>query len=62
MFYGKKDIVERNFRVLKRDLKVMLMNVRKEGVVKEQPFVFYLSLILRMSLIKKIKDSGLIKK
>ncbi|KUG21237.1 transposase (is4) [hydrocarbon metagenome] len=58
--YRERDAIEKAFRSLKTDLQAMPLNVRKEATLKGYLFVVFLSLILRMRLLKRMKDTGLL--
>jgi transposase len=45
---------------LKQDLQVLPLNVKKESTMKGFLFVTFISLILRMKLLKQMKDAGLL--
>ncbi len=60
--YRSKDVVEKGFDVMKNELDVIPANVRKDGTMKGYLFICFLSLILRMRLIKLMRDAGLLSK
>lgn len=60
--YRCKDVVEKAFSMLKNDIEGLPLNVRKDSTVSGYLFVCYLSLILRMRLLRLSKESGLNKK
>lgn len=60
--YRCKDIVEKVFAMLKNDIEALPLNVRKDSTVAGYLFVCFLSLILRMRLLRLLKESGLNKK
>jgi len=60
--YRCKDIVEKVFDMLKNDIEALPLNVRKDTTVAGYLFVCFLSLILRMRLLRLLKESGLNKK
>jgi transposase len=45
---------------LKHDLQVLPMNVKKEATMRGFIFVTFISLILRMKLLKQMKDTDLL--
>lgn len=49
-------------RSLKQDLQVMPLNVKKESTLRGFLFVTFLSLMMRMRLLKQMKDTGLLEK
>jgi len=57
--YRCKDVVEKGFSMLKNDIEAVPMNVRKDSTVSGYLFVCFLSLILRMRLLRMMKESGL---
>jgi len=60
--YRCKDIVEKVFAMLKNDIEALPLNVRKDSTVAGYLFVCFLSLILRMRLLRLLKECGLNKK
>lgn len=60
--YRSKDIVEKGFSILKNNIEVTPMNVKKEATMRGYLFVCFLALIIRMRLQKIMKDSGLLDK
>lgn len=60
--YRCKDVVEKAFSMLKNDIEALPLNVRKDSTVAGYLFVCFLSLILRMRLLRLLKESGLNKK
>ncbi len=60
MVYRERDCIEKMFRMLKQDLQVLPMNVRKESTMRGFIFVTFISLILRMKLLKQMKDTDLL--
>ena len=59
--YRGKDLIEKGFEILKNDLDLYTPNVQKEDTLRGLLFAGFISLILRMRLIRKMKESGLIK-
>ncbi|MDW7758991.1 MAG: IS1634 family transposase, partial [Desulfuromonadales bacterium] len=60
--YRSKDVVEKGFDIMKNDLEVMPANVRKDTTMKGYLFICFLSLILRMRLMKMMRDAELSKR
>lgn len=60
--YRCKDIVEKGFSMLKNDIEALPLNVRKDSTIAGYLFVCFLSLILRMRLLRLLKESELNKK
>ena len=60
--YRCKDVVEKGFSMLKNDIEALPLNVRKDSTVAGYLFVCFLSLIIRMRLLRLLKESGLNKK
>ena len=58
--YRERDYIEKTFRTLKQDIQVLPLNVKKESTMKGFLFVTFLSLILRMKLLKQMKDTDLL--
>jgi transposase len=59
--YRGKDLIEKGFEILKNDLDLNTPNVQKEDTLRGLLFVGFISLILRMRLMKKMKEIGLTK-
>lgn len=59
--YRSKDVVEKGFDIMKNDIEVMPANVRKDSTMKGYLFICFLSLILRMRLMKMMREAGLSK-
>lgn len=59
--YRERDVIEKAFRSMKTDLQVMPLKMRNEATLKEYLFITFLSLILRMRLLKRMKDTDLLK-
>lgn len=55
--YRSKDIVEKGFYMLKNDIEVMPMHIRKDSTLKGYVFVCFLALIIRMRLMRMMKDT-----
>ena len=60
--YRCKDVVEKALSMLKNDIEALPLNVRKDSAVAGLLFVCFLSLILRMRSLRRLKESGLNKK
>lgn len=60
--YRSKDVVEKGFDILKNDIEVMPANVRKDTTMNGYLFICFLSLILRMRLMKMMRDAKLSKR
>jgi transposase len=54
--------VEKGFEMLKHDFAALPMNAHKTETVKGFLFLCFLSLILRMRLLKQMQDTGLCEK
>ena len=57
--YRQKDIVEKNFRVLKTSILQSPLNVQKQECVRGWIFILYLALIVRFRLQHLMRTSGL---
>lgn len=55
--YRERDCVEKAFLTLKDDLEVLPLQVKKKSTLKGFLFVTFLSLILRMRLLKRMKET-----
>ena len=60
MVYRERDTVEKAFRMMKQDLQVLPLNAKKETSMRGFLFVTFIGLILRMQLLKKMKETGLL--
>jgi transposase len=60
MVYRERECIEKMFRMLKQDLQLLPLNVRKESTMRGFIFVTFISLILRMKLLKQMKDTKLL--
>ena len=60
--YRNRDSIEKAFRILKTDLDIFPMRVRKESTIRGMLFIFFISLIIRTALIGGMISSGLVKK
>jgi transposase len=59
--YRERDAVEKAFRTMKHDLLTLPLNARKESTVRGFLFINFISLIIRLRLVRLMKDSDLIK-
>ncbi|NOY64515.1 MAG: IS1634 family transposase [Nitrospirae bacterium] len=57
--YRGKELIEKGFDILKNDLEIYTPNVQKEETLRGLLFAGFISLILRMRLMKKMKETGL---
>lgn len=57
--YRSKDVVEKGFDIMKNELNIMPANVKKDSTLKGYFFICFLSLILRMRLMKLMRGAGL---
>jgi len=60
--YRQRDMIEKEYAILKRDLEIMPMRVHKMETLKGLLFVFYLSLIIRTHLMNRARGCGLLEK
>ena len=60
--YRNRENIEKAFRMLKTDLDIFPMRVRKESTIRGMLFVFFISLIIRTALMRGMVSSGLMKK
>ena len=60
--YRNRDSIEKAFRVLKIDLDIFPMRVRKESTIRGMLFIFFMSLIIRTAHMRGMISSGLMKK
>ena len=59
--YKSRDLVEKEFDLLKNDLETKRLNVQKENTLRGLLFVNFLSLILKMRLLHQMRQTGLLK-
>jgi transposase len=60
--YRSRDLVERSFDMLKNDLDIMPVNVKKRESLCGLLFISFLSLLVRMHILKQLQTTGLLKK
>lgn len=60
--YKSRDAVEKAFSLLKSDLEIMPLNVKKESTLKGYLFVCFIALLINMRLAKILAEGNLIKK
>ena len=60
--YRNRDSIEKTFRILKTDLDIFPMSVRKESTIRGILFIFFISLIIRSALMSGMISSGLMRK
>ena len=60
--YRNRYSIEKTFRILKTDLDIFPMRVRKESAITGILFIFFISLIIRSPLMRGMISSGLMKK
>jgi transposase len=58
--YREKDIVEKAFRTLKTDVEASPLNTHKEETTRGLLFACYLGLLLKMRLLKRMREAGLL--
>jgi len=57
--YRSRDIVEKEFDVLKNDLRLLPLNAQRDSTMRVFIFVFFIALILRMRVVKIMQEKGL---
>ena len=60
--YRSRELVELAFDILKNDLDIMPINVKKRESLLGLMFISFLSLLVRMHIIKQLQTTGLFKK
>lgn len=60
--YRSKDVVEKGFDVLKNDIELMPANLKTNSSLRGYLFVAFIALILRMKLMKMMRDAKLNKR
>jgi transposase len=58
-FYQEKDIIEKGFHILKNDIETLPTNVHKNDTLKGFLFICFLSMIIRMRLLKLMQTTHL---
>lgn len=58
--YRERDGIEKAFRTLKQDIQVMPLNAKKESSMRGFLFICFLSLIIRMRLLRQMKETNLL--
>ena len=61
IMYREKDLIEQGFKRLKQDLQALPLNTQKDSTTKGFLFICFISLLMRMRLIRQMKKTGLIK-
>ena len=59
--YRSRDLVERSFDILKNDLDIMPLNIKKRESLSGLLFISFLSLLIRMHILKQLQETKLIK-
>jgi transposase len=57
--YRSRDLIEKGFDILKNDLELATPGVHKVDTLKGMMFVCYLGLLLKMRVLKQLKNSSL---
>ena len=57
--YRNRDSIEKAFRMLKTDMDIFPMRMRKESTIRRMLFIFLISFIIRTALIRRMVSSGL---
>jgi len=60
--YKSKDMVEKGFHSIKNQFGTLPSNLQDEDTLEGLVFITFIALIIRMKLLKRMQDSGLIKK
>jgi transposase len=60
--YKSRDAVEKAFSLMKNDLEVMPLNVKKESTLKGYLLVCFIALLISMRLSKMMSEANLVKK
>jgi len=60
--YRQRDMIEKEYAILKRDLDIMPLRVHKTETLKGLLFIFYVSLVIRTHLLNRGRESGLLGK
>jgi len=60
--YRSRELVELAFDILKNDLDIMPINVKKRESLLGLMFISFLSLLVRMHIMKQLQTTGLLKK
>ena len=60
--YRNRDNIEKAFRMLKTDLDIFPMRIRKESTTRGMLFIFFILLIIRSTLIREMISSDLMKR
>ncbi|MEM0136252.1 MAG: hypothetical protein QXU18_13680 [Thermoplasmatales archaeon] len=60
--YRGRDMIEKAFHILKTDLDIFPMRIRKESTIRGILFVFFISLIIMTVIMNGMISSALIKK
>jgi len=59
-YYREKDIVEKAFKTIKTDIQLKPLNVKKTSTLRGLVFACFIALIVRMRLLRLLKEKGLL--
>lgn len=60
--YRERDVVEKSFSILKNEIEALPLNTQKESTTRGFLFMNFLSLILRMRLLNRMREADMLKK
>ncbi len=58
--YRERDVVEKGFKAMKKDIQSLPLNTNKDSTTKGFIFVCFIGLMIRMRLLKMVKETGII--
>ncbi|WP_319508490.1 IS1634 family transposase [uncultured Methanolobus sp.] len=58
--YRERDVVEKGFKVMKKDIQSLPLNTHKDSTTKGFIFICFIGLMIRMRLLKMMKETGII--
>jgi len=62
MYYRERDNIEKAFEMLKNDLEIFPLRGKRVETIRGTIFVQFIALIMRLAMLKKMRESGLLKK
>ncbi len=59
-FYRERDIVEKEFKIMKNDIQSLPLNTNKDSTTRGFVFVYFIGLIIRMRLLSMMRETKII--
>ncbi len=58
--YRERDVVEKGFKTMKKDIQSLPLNTNKDSTTKGFIFICFIGLMIRMRLLKMMKETGIV--